>query len=591
MTTLEILKATYGMLPKAHKRQLTWAGCVMLGVGFSEVALAGVISLLGVALSVPESLQKLPLLGDTFLHLTTLSTAPPIITMLVAVLCLVASATIIKNMAIAYMTYMQSKISQTIAWDVILYVFKGYLYAPYLWYSQQNLGELGGYLNWRVQIYYLWLGALNAITQVSIMLVLTLVSFILAPGASLLLFGVCGVTAVLIYKLTRKKVYALGEEFAPKNVLADKITHYALQGMREVHIYNKRAAFYDEFAAYAAPLASVAAQQSLYPPLPQWVLESLGLTLLLGAVLLLQWQQESVATITGTLTLLAGVSWRLLPAINKFVGAILLVKGHASPAQRLVQICQNLPQERPVTQSVPFTQFIELRALGFSYPKAQKKSLTHISLTITKGTMVGLVGLSGAGKSTLVGVLTGLLPHTEGQLFVDGKETTPSPGFLNIGYVPQSPYIMDASLAQNVAFSDWGKEVNEARVLECCRMASITFLEDLPEGIHTTLGDRGVRLSGGQIQRVAIARALYTKPDVLLFDEATSALDGASEVAIQKTIVALRENLTIVIVAHRLSTVEGCDHVYWLHKGELQQVGDDGTVLDEYKKFLEMESI
>ncbi len=587
MTTLDILKTTYAMLPTAHKRQLVWVGTIMLVVGFFEIALAGVISLLGVALASPESLQTLPVLGNFFSSLSSQSTTSPIIVMLITVLCLVAVATALKNMGTAYMTYAQTKIAQTISWDVGLHTFKAYLHAPYIWYTQQNLGELGGYLSWRTYIANFWMAALSSITQVSIMLFLTLSAFIIAPLPSLLLFGVCGGLALLIYKLTQKKVRGLGDVNAQKNVLASKVTHYALQGMREVQIYNQREPFYSEYEQYAEPLTINMAKQSVYPPLPQWILESTGIFLLLCTVLLLQWQGKSVAAITGTLTLLAGISWRLLPAINKFVGSALQLKASFSPAQKLLQKLTQIPTEKEQSKAMPFEHVLELENIGFTYPNAKKKALANISLNIKKGSMVGLVGLSGAGKSTLVGVLTGLLPPDEGTFKVDGLTAVPSPGFLSIGYVPQAPYIMDASLAQNVAFADWGKAIDEERVLECCRMAAITFLEELPQGIHTTLGDRGIRLSGGQIQRVAIARALYNKPNILLFDEATSALDGAAEASIQKTILSLRENLTIVIVAHRLSTVEGCDEVYWLHEGEIRQAGDDGKALDEYKKFLD----
>ncbi len=587
MTTIDILKHTYVILPYTHKRQLLWVGCVMLLVGFFEIALAGVISLLGVALASPESLQELPFLGKVFVDLAAQSSAPPVVTMLVAVLCLVGGATVCKNIATAYMTYRQAHVSQMIAWGVGLHVFKKYLYAPYIWYTQQNLGELGGYLGWRTHISSLWLSVLTATTQISIMLFLLISSFVLAPLPSLLLFGVCCSLAVLIYKLTQKKVRELGDQNAKMGVEAGKVTHYALQGMREVHIYNQREPFYDEYSSYAEPLTSIAARQSVYSPLPQWVLESMGLILLLGAVLLMQWQGESVAAITGTLTLMAGISWRLLPAMNKFVGATLGMKACFSPAEKLVQKLLIIPQEKPAQVAVPFTRDLQLDCVGFSYPKTEKKALANITLSISKGSMIGLVGLSGAGKSTLVGVLTGLLPLSQGVFLVDGEAVMPSPGFLNIGYVPQAPYIMDASLAENVAFADWGKDIDEERVLECCRMAAITFLNDLPEGIHTRLGDRGVRLSGGQVQRVAIARALYNKPDMLLFDEATSALDGAAEAGIQKTILSLREKLTIVIVAHRLSTVEGCDRVYWLHEGEMKSACKNGSELDEYKNFLE----
>ena len=198
--------------------------------------------------------------------------------------------------------------------------------------------------------------------------------------------------------------------------------------------------------------------------------------------------------------------------------------------------------------------------------------------------MVGLVGLSGSGKSTLTSLITGLLRPQQGHLCLDGTPWDTATERLNIGYVPQNLYLLDATLAENVAFSHWGEPVDEERVRECCRMAAMDFVDDLPEGIHTPLGERGVRLSGGQIQRVGIARALYDRPELLIFDEATSALDGATERAIQSTIERLRQHVTLVVVAHRLSTVEKCDLLYWINRGNVEMRGLPVTVLSEYQR-------
>lgn len=151
-----------------------------------------------------------------------------------------------------------------------------------------------------------------------------------------------------------------------------------------------------------------------------------------------------------------------------------------------------------------------------------------------------------------------------------------------IGYVPQNPFLLNGSLAENIAFSQWGEEIDRDRVRECCRMAAMDFLDDLENGIDTIIGERGVRLSGGQLQRVSIARALYNHPQVIIFDEATSALDTATEQAIQQTIESLRRELTIVIIAHRLSTVERCDWLYWIDKGSIKKEGDSLNILSLY---------
>lgn len=226
-----------------------------------------------------------------------------------------------------------------------------------------------------------------------------------------------------------------------------------------------------------------------------------------------------------------------------------------------------------------------LDRISFRYPTAERDSLHDVSLSIPKGSMVGIIGASGAGKSTLVAILTGLLSPDSGQILLDGQpsDTTRhlSLGTL-LGYVPQSAYLLDGTLAENIAFKDWGQPIDYQRVRECCALAAIDFFDALPNGLDTAIGERGMRLSGGQIQRVIIARALYHHPQILLFDEATSALDSGTEATIQKTILSLRQQMTVVIVAHRLSTVESCDVLYWLDGGTLRASGPPSEILPLY---------
>ncbi len=206
-----------------------------------------------------------------------------------------------------------------------------------------------------------------------------------------------------------------------------------------------------------------------------------------------------------------------------------------------------------------------------------------------KGSMVGIIGPSGAGKSTLVGILTGLLSPDSGCVSVDDVplDAVRSAGWsVQIGYVPQTPFLLNASLADNVAFSRWGEAIDRDRVSACCRMAAIDFLDQLPEGLDTLLGERGTRLSGGQLQRVAIARALYSGPACIIFDEATSSLDGAAEAAIQRTINGLRDQMTLIVIAHRLSTVEMCDTVYWLEGGAVVDSGPAEVIVPAYRQAL-----
>jgi ABC-type bacteriocin/lantibiotic exporter with double-glycine peptidase domain len=235
-----------------------------------------------------------------------------------------------------------------------------------------------------------------------------------------------------------------------------------------------------------------------------------------------------------------------------------------------------------------FINEVSLHELEFYYPNSKTPALRNITLRIPKGCMIGIIGTSGAGKSTLIGILTGLLECGEGQMTVDGFSVTGETSAAwrsNVAYVAQNPYLTDASIAENIAFSFWGMPLDRQKVLHCCRMAAINFIDNLPEGIDTPMGERGVRLSGGQLQRIAIARALYAEPKFLVFDEATSALDDFNETQIQNTINGLRGKQTLIIVAHRLTTVEQCDLVCWLENGELKQSGTPGEILPLFRAY------
>ena len=564
----------------------------MFVMGFIELGLAGAISLLGVALADPSSLEKIRLLGVVFKLLPPLVEGiSPQIHMLIGVLVLVCIATIVKNITLAIMTYWQGVVAHRVGWDISVKIFDNYVSAPYTWHTQENPGELANYLEWRVSVSNYFTGILQSISQAGIMFFLMVGAFIIAPTVSLLLYGVSGCVSLCIYKFTQRKARDIGAAIGELSVGRSRVAHAALHGIREVQIYNQQTSFIRSYKKFAAPSVKASAMQGIYPPMPHWWLETTGMFLLLCAVLLMAMRGEGVGSVTGTLTLMAAVSWRLLPALNKTVGGVLLMKGNVASTAWLLQRYLQLPRIKSYSKPYSFDESFELRKIIFSYPDQQEPALKKITISIHKGSMVGLVGLSGAGKSTVVGILTGLLAPSSGGIYVDGELVQAGPGFLKIGYVPQSPYIIDATLAENVAFADWSEKVDEERVLQCCRMAAMDFLDDLPSGIHTVLGDRGVRLSGGQVQRVAIARALYGKPDILLFDEATSALDGAAETSIQNTILGLRNDMTVVVVAHRLSTVESCDSLYWMQHGQVFKSGSTKDVLPEYEKFLHEHSI
>lgn len=588
-TPLSIARQLYALASPRERRLFWWLCLLNIIMGLFEIGVAGGISLLGVAMSAPESLARFPLLDAIRTALPFASDIPVALQFLLLVLGCVCAASLLKNALLGCITWLQNYFSQRIAWTMGSELFRRFLAAPHVWHAGQNSAELLTALGWK---YYLsvYATALQTLfTQMVITVFLLGGALIADPLLSCLLFVSVTLLAVAIQKYARARIYRVSQDIRSYDLYNSRVAMQGLQGLREISIYDKKQIFLREYQKYIEAYSQKNSSRETLPMLPLWVLEVAGMFLLLLVLLVQISLDSSVAATTGMLTLLAAVSWRLLPAANKTMNAILTMRSNQPVVEKLLDFVQELPApERLDARSVRhFQREISLHEVNFTYPHAAHAALHDISLTIPKGSMVGLVGLSGSGKSTLASLLTGLLRPQQGQMCVDGQSWDTSRERLNIGYVPQNLYLLDATLAENVAFSRWGEPVDEERVRECCRMAAMDFVDELPQGIHTPLGERGARLSGGQIQRVGIARALYDDPDLLIFDEATSALDGATERAIQSTIENLRQHMTLIVVAHRLTTVEGCDQLYWIDKGSITMRGSAATILHAYEKALQ----
>ncbi|MDR0827323.1 MAG: ATP-binding cassette domain-containing protein, partial [Desulfovibrio sp.] len=288
------------------------------------------------------------------------------------------------------------------------------------------------------------------------------------------------------------------------------------------------------------------------------------------------------------------VSWRVLPLLSRSLSCLVTIRSMRYAAISCLERVEDvlrIPVDASVEPDPDFTlqKDIAFQDVSFRYPAAAVDCLHGISFSLACGKCIGIVGPSGAGKSTIVGILSGLVEPTGGSMLVDGKTLSPSAlaaYALQVGYVPQTPYIMPGTLAENVAFSQWGKPWDEEKVGWACRLAALDIVETHPQGVLLPIGEHGAGLSGGQAQRLSIARALYANPSLLILDEATSALDSATEAAIMDTIYELPNNITTVIIAHRLTTVQRCDELLWIDEGKLMDKGPTNLVLPKYEAYL-----
>lgn len=589
---LEAFQRIYHVLPATLQHSFWIVMALTVVVALAEFALAGAVSLLGVVLASPQSIVHHPFMQQLVDWLPVLRPALDDPRLLLALLlCLLCGTTLLKTVMLALLTWRQSRYSQMISMHLGVRLFQGYMRAPYIWHTGQKISDLITTLNWRANTGVFLFQSLQALSQLLVVTTLLIAICCMAPLAGILVVSITGMAAWAVFRCSRRWVRKYSQQCADAQQASMKLIHTGLNGIRDILIYGQQEKFIDQYAAAEQRYMQGQSMLPVFPPLPSWILEFTGICLLLGTVLLLHWQEASLAYMSATLALLAAVAWRLLPIMNRVVQGLLIMQQQlptVEPILQKVQEVEALPlaaEEYPC----PLREEIRFEHVCFRYPntgEGHKNALQDINLCIPKGSMIGLIGPSGAGKSTIVSLLTGLNTPSSGRILVDGQELDDSlrTGWMRgIGYVPQSPFLLNGSLAENIAFSQWGQKIDRQRVEECCHMAAMDFVDDLEDGLDTIIGERGVRLSGGQLQRVSIARALYNRPQLIIFDEATSALDGATEQAIQQTIESLRKHMTVVIIAHRLTTVEKCDWLYWVEKGERYMCGNAKDILLKYK--------
>jgi len=576
------------------KEKWRFVGLLVLSVVMAmvELTLTGLIALLAAIFGSPEAVLNYSLvlwlretLGISF------GDDPRLLAL--TALCGIFMLIMGKNILVLVQQRLMTTFSETVSAAARSRLFRFYQRAPFLWITHNGVAELNFGLIAATNLANVLIIGLQVFSSALMLLTLLIGLFSVSPLPSLMFIVVLGLGGFLIVKVIRKFLDRSSNTVYTAEYQANKITHLALHGLKEIRLYGRENSLFSAYTKQLGKVVKARIQQQIIIRLPVASLETLGFATLVMVMLYLVFIQDAgMARISGIMGFMAAAAWRGLPVATRLVDAVANMRGGLPYLRKTVEL---ITLERKLAdellplgtdpQPLSFERNIVLENVSFRYPKATSDALHGLSMTIEAGKMVGLVGLSGSGKSTLVNLLTGLMPPESGRFLVDGVPITRDNAcswIRRIGYVAQSPYILDASLAENVALSRWGESIDRKRVLECCRMAALDFVDELEQGIDTVLGDRGTRLSGGQAQRVAIARTLYGKPDLIVLDEATSSLDMKNEKAIHDTILSLRDKVTMVIIAHRLTTVEGCDTIVWLEKGRVLRAGKTDEVLPEY---------
>lgn len=506
--------------------------------------------------------------------------------------CIVVTASALKNIVSYIAGRTTIRLSERVSIDLGEEIMQRFLYSNYMWHLSAESSSAFQCMQWRSQL------ALMLISQLSMyacMLTVIILFFSLVghePALTTIVICFLSFSGFMLYRFLRQNVDKSALCMAESVQDETRAILCATRGIRDVLIYRQQEVFLQSVVRAAERGMSARVFNTIAPTIPTWVLESIAFGVVVIALFYLVFiEQADIPRITMALGLLLLTAWRVMPYANRVVSFQVTIRSVHPMAMAVLELLEKLRNEPRAALPTPdenfsFVRCLSLRNVCFRYPGAEKDSLKNLTLDIPVGKKVGIIGPSGGGKSTLVGMLSGLLEPTGGKIMVDGQPLTPSraAAFAQfIGYVPQTPFLFAGTLAENIAFSQWGKPWDKERVRDACRKAAIDFVDNHPLGLEQSIGENGAGLSGGQAQRVSIARAMYTYPKLLIFDEATSALDQANEDSIQRTIQHLSDEVTCIIVAHRLTTVEHCDFIIWMDKGEIVLQGEFSYVLEQYR--------
>ena len=504
--------------------------------------------------------------------------------LILLVLLLLLGVYAVKSAFLLFVAYWQSRFVTATQASTSRRLFAIYLAQPWTFHLQRHSAELMRTINESHEFSTICGVFLMTVSEALVLSGLVALLLWFEPTGAIVVAGMLGAAAWLFNALARPRSrrWAKAQRHHAKMII--KHVQQGLGGAKDVKIRGCEQEFLDQFRHHSDGQARMAALQSLVHQVPRLWFELLAVAALLLLTAVMVWQGTPSERLLPMLGLFATVAFRMLPSVNHMTSAIHRLRtayGMLIDLEKELGLAHATTPIRP-TMPLAFRDAIVLDNVRFRYPGSSENVLDSVSIRIPHGASVGFIGGSGAGKSTLVDVILGLLPPAAGKVTVDGTDIHHNlRGWQDtIGYVSQTIYLCDDSIRRNIAFGVPENNIDDDAVRRALKAAQLDeFVDSLPAGADTFVGERGVRLSGGQRQRIGIARALYHDPEVLVLDEATSALDVDTEKGVMAAVNALHGIKTLIIVAHRLTTVADCDSLYRLEKGQVVQSGSFAEVV------------
>lgn len=513
-----------------------------------------------------------------FLHLHDMHEF--IITLLVLLMIMY----LLKNAYLLWLTSEQNRFISGNRNKIISQVLREFLNRPYEFYLDADIPTVFRLTDSDIPNVFSILMALISLASETVVFVL-ICGVLVATDWRLVLFLVIisGIVTIVMFKVLKPRLNKLG---TTNQAIQSRIAKWRIQaiyGIKDVKVLHRESFFADNYESNGKIGAKLNQKYAIINALPRILIETIFMVSILGYLVVCVALGDDMTQMLPTLTAFGLAAVRLLPCVNR-INTYLTDISYFRPCLDYVYENMNINEISkktnqtllPVdeTKTMQLRNRIELKDIVYAYPNTDTLIFDHADMEIPYGKSIGIMGPSGAGKSTIVDILLGLLKVHEGQILCDGDNVFENyPAWLaQIGYIPQSIYLVDEPIRNNIAFGIADDEIDDNRIWQVLEEAQLKeFIQTLPEGLDTTIGDRGVRLSGGQRQRLGIARALYHNPEILVFDEATSALDNETEAAVMEAINSFHGKKTMVIIAHRLNTIEKCDMIYKVEGGKITQ--------------------
>jgi len=486
----------------------------------------------------------------------------------------------VKYFYLLFLNKKQTFFSTSLSSDLSQKLFNGYMKLPYSFHLNNNSAIL--LRNIQIEVYQITTvtqAFINLFMELSVIVGMIMMLFLIEPLGAFCVAIFLLITASLFHQKNKKNIYNWGVK---RKISSSKMNKYILEGLggvKDIKFLGRESYFINRYQNHNVEYSIINANSIFLSQVPRLYLELLSIFALVFMIIIQIYQGRSTEELIPILSMFLAASFRLIPSVNKILAALQSIKFTKPVVEGLVkefELINNNTNDNKIRNTIEdplkFNSTIEIINLDYKYPNNDNLTLNQINLKIFKGTTIGLIGSSGSGKSTLIDIILGILKCKNNDILIDGVSINNNlRNWQNkLGYVPQMIFLSDETIRKNIAFGIEDELIDDEKIEIALKLSNLkNFISTLPDGIETVVGERGVRLSGGQRQRIGIARALYYNPEVIIFDEATSALDHKTEESVMESINELKKLKTMIIVAHRLTTLKKCDIIYELKNGKL----------------------